>query len=99
MRTIERICNAVRNHIEANPDVDFQLTDDTVNGLLAEASKTTTKEGKMVLFFNEEDVTLEYEFCGRLRTEPPSFTRIVTVCGKGLDYFQQYPTYDRTTLL
>lgn len=98
MTTIERICNEVRSYIDANPKADFQLKDATVNELLAEASKVTTEDGKMVLTYDEEDVRFEFQFSGRLCTEPPSFTRIVTVRGKGLDYSQQYPSYQGTIL-
>lgn len=98
MKTIERVCNEVRDKLKDNPKADFNLTDDTVNGLLEEASKITTEDGKMVLFFDEEEVTLKFAFSGRLCTDPPSFVRIVSAYGKGLDYYQQYPTYNGTIL-
>lgn len=98
MKTIERICDEVREKIKEEPKADFHLKDATVNDLLAEASKVTTEDGKMVLTYDEEDVRFEFQFSGRLCTEPPSFTRIVTVRGKGLDYYQQYPSYNGTIL-
>lgn len=98
MKTIERICDEVREEIKKNPKADFHLEDATVNALLAEASKIATEDGKMVLTYDEEGITFEFQFCGKLCTEPPSFTRIVTVRGKGLDYYQQYPSYNGTIL-
>lgn len=98
MKTIERVCNEVKGYIKDNPKADFYLKDATVNELLAEASKTMTEEGKMVLLFNEEEVTFKFEFSGRLCTDPPSFARIIAVCGKGLDYAQQYSSNNGTIL-